>query len=58
MKSACIGLLPSFATADGAGPSGPVDVGGERSPILRRGVPTHIRTRTEFVGTIQATTGP
>jgi hypothetical protein len=58
MKSACIGLLPSFATADGAGTPGPVDVGCVRTPILRRGMPKHIRTHTEFAGTIPATTGP
>ena len=58
MKSACIGLLPFFATADGAGRPGPVDVGCVRTPILRRGTPTHIRTRTESVGTAPATTVP
>jgi hypothetical protein len=58
IKSACIDLLPFFATADGAGASGPVDVGRMRTPILRRGMPKHIRTHTEFAGTISTTTGP
>ena len=48
MTSACIGLLPSYATAVGAGASGPVDVGWVRAPILLLGALTHIRTRTEF----------
>jgi hypothetical protein len=58
MNNACIGLLPFFATADGAGASGLVDVCCVRTPILRRGMPKHIRTHTEFAGTIPATTGP
>ena len=48
----------AFATAAGAGTSGPVDAGFGRAHILRSGTMKHIRTRTEFFETIPATTGP